>query len=263
MERIFTVRQGKIIGTNMADIVTESDEQVSSVFLSKSNEHLITPDEREIELAAKELNGKTLKEIAYLYARMESERNLYRNLSETDPLTRLYNRSGLESHWDDLKRRYERQAQEGKEGLTRYSVVFLDLVGLKKANDTYGEYAGDNMITSTARSIKTGTRPDDIGCRYGGDEFVVVLPGADEEEAFKVTARIQESLNPDRIQFVAVIGQFDGSVDLHDSIKEISDNLGDAKDKAKKDKNGRLAESFGIVLSSQSVNQVNTVPAAI
>ena len=56
-------------------------------------------------------------------------------------------------------------------------LLFIDLNGFKGINDKYGHAAGDKILTTVATRIAARVRTGDIGCRYGGDEFVVVLPG--------------------------------------------------------------------------------------
>ena len=89
-----------------------------------------------------------------------------------DPLTGLYNRRYLE---DSLERE-TRRAVRAEHGL---GVIMFDLDHFKKFNDTYGHDAGDAVLRETAALLTTSVRAEDIVCRYGGEEFVIILPMAD------------------------------------------------------------------------------------
>lgn len=74
------------------------------------------------------------------------------------------------------------------------SVIFMDLDDFKSYNDTYGHLAGDVMLQKAAEIIKSCIRVTDIPCRYGGEEFVIILPGTDNKNALRIAQRILNSL---------------------------------------------------------------------
>lgn len=102
----------------------------------------------------------------------------------TDPLTGLYNRRFLMEH---LGREIARS--ERAEGIV--SVVMMDLKGFKAINDRFGHPVGDGVLLRTARVIRDSLRTVDAGCRWGGDEFVVVLPNTNLLFAVAVAERIR------------------------------------------------------------------------
>jgi diguanylate cyclase (GGDEF)-like protein/PAS domain S-box-containing protein len=77
----------------------------------------------------------------------------------------------------------------------RVAVLYLDLDGFKGVNDQYGHSAGDAVLVATAARISTVIRPSDTVGRIGGDEFVVVLPGADLRTAATIAARVEEAVS--------------------------------------------------------------------
>lgn len=106
-----------------------------------------------------------------------------RFLSFHDTLTGLYNRTFVEEEMQRLDT--ERQLP--------ISMIMCDLDGLKKINDSHGHNVGDEAIASAARIIKNSCRKEDIIARWGGDEFIVILPKTSEEECGKVVKRIKRS----------------------------------------------------------------------
>jgi diguanylate cyclase (GGDEF)-like protein len=102
----------------------------------------------------------------------------------TDPLTNLYNRRFL---LEQLQREIARAERTGAVVAT----VMIDLKGFKAVNDRWGHAAGDRVLARAARVIRASLRAVDAGCRWGGDEFVLVLPHTDFLSAFAVAERIR------------------------------------------------------------------------
>jgi len=76
-----------------------------------------------------------------------------------------------------------------------WSVVFADLDSFKHFNDTWGHIAGDEALVTVAHGIRAELRDDDVLGRFGGEEFCVLLPGVDAEEATKVAERIRTGVS--------------------------------------------------------------------
>ncbi len=115
--------------------------------------------------------------------RQKQDEEKIRYLSYHDKLTGLYNRAFFE---EELKRLdTERQLP--------ISIIIGDVNGLKLVNDAFGHHDGDELLTSTASLLKEACRNDDIIARWGGDEFAILLPQTDEEEALKIHKRIKNS----------------------------------------------------------------------
>lgn len=107
--------------------------------------------------------------------------------AKTDFLTGFLNRRALDFA---LVQELQRGATYGYP----VSVIFVDLDDFKSYNDTYGHLAGDVVLQKAAEIIKSCIRVTDVACRHGGEEFVVILPGTDNENAVKVAQRILDSL---------------------------------------------------------------------
>jgi diguanylate cyclase (GGDEF)-like protein len=99
-----------------------------------------------------------------------------RSQSVRDPLTSLYNRRYLE---ETLPRELAR-AERDRSSL---SVIVIDVDHFKRFNDRHGHQAGDAVLREVGRTLAAHVRASDVACRYGGEEFVVVLPGASLDQA--------------------------------------------------------------------------------
>ena len=114
-------------------------------------------------------------------------REALRAQSIKDPLTGLYNRRYLEETLDREIRRAVRAEQA-------LGILMLDLDHFKKFNDTYGHDAGDTVLRDTALFLEKSIRAEDIVCRFGGEEFVIILPTADLSAAHARGERIRSKL---------------------------------------------------------------------
>ncbi|MGH1485912.1 MAG: sensor domain-containing diguanylate cyclase [Cellvibrionaceae bacterium] len=102
----------------------------------------------------------------------------------TDFLTQLYNRH----HFFNVgKRVHERYQQNAKYNL---SIVMIDIDHFKKVNDQYGHGVGDKVLKETAHNIQKQLRPDDIIARFGGEEFILLLPNTDSKTSLDISHRL-------------------------------------------------------------------------
>jgi diguanylate cyclase (GGDEF)-like protein len=108
-------------------------------------------------------------------------------LTITDDLTKLFNSRYLNLY---IGREIKRCKRHG----IPLSVIFLDLDGFKGVNDTYGHLAGSRTLTEVGAILSTAVRESDILARYGGDEFVVVLPETPPSGALVIAERIRKSI---------------------------------------------------------------------
>ena len=105
-------------------------------------------------------------------------------LAITDPLTGLYNRRYMFSHLETLMR-------EGIETNKTVSYIIVDIDYFKSVNDTYGHDIGDEVLKEFAARIETNIRGADLACRYGGEEFVIIMPDTDLSFAYMVAERMR------------------------------------------------------------------------
>ena len=152
-----------------------------------------------------------------------------------DPLTGLYNRRFME---ESLKQEFARANRENQP----FSVVMLDMDNLKLLNDKYGHVVGDIALKSLSKLLKDHTRIEDIVCRFGGDEFLVILHNASEkmasvrlqewEEQAKKINIIHEG-NPIQISFSAGIAVFPTYKNIEELIEAADKALYNIKAKNK------------------------------
>lgn len=135
-----------------------------------------------------------------------------------DGLTGLYNQRTFYEYLRTELSRSQRRADT-------FTLCYFDLDNFKKANDTHGHIFGDQVLTNVATAIKQILRDEDIGARYGGDEFCIILPNASSEDAKKVCKRLISTfskIDPDCIVTMSIgLAEFipDSGIDTDSLIK--------------------------------------------
>lgn len=155
--------------------------------------------------------------------RKESERKLEK-LANYDGLTKAYNRRmGLIILKENLK-----YARRNKNHLT---ISFLDQDNLKEVNDILGHDYGDESLKIISNTIKEEIRDSDIICRMGGDEFLIIFPDCNRDNARKIVSRIRNKINEKNnnldfnISFSAGFYEYDGKSDIRvDEFIKIADS---------------------------------------
>lgn len=120
---------------------------------------------------------------------MKAREEYYKDQARTDPLTGLYNRRYLD----------EKVRTMGNCGnsFEKTSLMIIDLDHFKEVNDSYGHLSGDLLLAKMGTKIQKFIRKSDIACRYGGDEFVILLPGADLSVALSIAQALHSSIKND------------------------------------------------------------------
>ena len=129
----------------------------------------------------------------YEYSREKSYQNAlelskkYQQLAHFDPLTQLFNRRGALSLLKQEKARIVRNQQP-------CSIIICDVDHFKKVNDKYGHNAGDAVLVDLAKAFTKNTREQDCIARWGGEEFLFILPQTQAKNAYILAEKIQETL---------------------------------------------------------------------
>ncbi|PKO12092.1 MAG: hypothetical protein CVU39_25800 [Chloroflexi bacterium HGW-Chloroflexi-10] len=165
-------------------------------------------------------------------------------LATTDPLTGLFNRRHfvtLAEHWND------RVQQEH----TNLSILMIDIDHFKKINDTHGHPIGDQALIHIAHMIQQSLRAQDILCRYGGEEFCVLLPDADIKAAQQVAERVLQNTSKILVlsenhsfQITVSIGIADSGTNPNQSIMSLLGHADQALYKAKQSGRNRSFSFF-------------------
>ncbi len=132
---------------------------------------------------------KLVSTVAYQTAMGIKNAELYERtvaLAITDGVTGLYTHRYFQERLGEACREYERS-------LKPFSLVMIDTDHFKAYNDTLGHPEGDKVLREIAALIKSYTRDSDLVCRYGGDEFAVILKDTDKENSVKTSERIREA----------------------------------------------------------------------
>jgi diguanylate cyclase (GGDEF)-like protein len=124
-------------------------------------------------------------DFARTLASLRGEKELFEARSVSDAQTTLLNRRAF----DEALSTQMAAARQSRRPL---SLLVLDLDNFKQFNDTYGHPEGDKVIAATGQVIRRCIRATDLGCRYGGEEFAVILPEAGHDEAMRVAERIRK-----------------------------------------------------------------------
>ena len=114
-------------------------------------------------------------------------RETLRSQAIRDPLTGLFNRRYLEVTMERELNRVKRQE-------TPLGVIMMDLDHFKDYNDTFGHSAGDELLSALGALLKSHIRGEDIACRYGGEEFLLILPGASMEIALERAEGLRQAV---------------------------------------------------------------------
>ena len=153
--------------------------------------------------AIDELLGQLAEQLGLAIANLQLRETL-RTQSLRDPLTGLFNRRYLE---ENLARELTRCERRG----LPLSVLMLDVDHFKRFNDTHGHAAGDALLSQVGRLLEVGVRSEDIPCRYGGEEFTIVMPELDAAGACARAEQIRREVERTTVQH---LGQTLGPVTM-------------------------------------------------
>ena len=171
-------------------------------------------------------------------------------LANFDSLTGLYNRRAI-------LRRLDEEIKHAKRYKEQPSLIMLDIDHFKKVNDRYGHLTGDDVLEEVARLIRQSIRAVDAAGRYGGEEFIIILPKTDSSSALNVAERIRKAIemagmkdsegNVFSITVSQGLASYKPGEDKHSFISRADDALYAAKENGR----NRVETSLGLELKKE------------
>lgn len=211
--------------------VKGAKEDIVSGMEAGADDYVVKPFDEQ-ELRVRTLAGRRIIELQSKL--LEAKRHLFQQ-ARIDSLTGILNRGALLSELELEMSRSQREK-------TALSLIMLDLDHFKKINDSYGHHVGDAVLREFVKRISHILRPYDSFGRIGGEEFMIILPGADSSGVFSVCKRILEIIGKDAMVFkennlnvTASLGvaTVDGKENMEDLLARVDDALYKAKKKGR------------------------------
>ena len=225
-------------------LLTRRADQIANGKLEESKETFHISSNDEVGLLAKsfmQMSQKLQKSYAELITlnetlekKVEERTHELKLLAVTDPLTQLYNRRYFTSVSNDILSIEKRQEEN-------LSLIMIDIDKFKNINDTYGHKIGDDVLVGFANLLKNIQRKSDITCRFGGEEFVILLPTTDIELAIEVAEKLRKqtedffiALESNKsLKFTISLGvssvDLENEVSIEQALKRADDALYEAK----------------------------------
>ncbi|ABW18732.1 diguanylate cyclase [Alkaliphilus oremlandii] len=172
----------KDIGVNDESDIFENDRRTNRITQNKIIGYLYLDNDKALGNFTNE-SLMFCKNILPLAGILLTNRNLAM-ISNIDRMTGAYTRKYFEQIFDE-------EIEQAKESNQPLSIIMLDIDHFKNVNDIYGHQKGDNILTEVGRIIKSNIRSTDHVGRYGGEEFVIILPNTSNMDAFHVAEKIR------------------------------------------------------------------------
>jgi diguanylate cyclase (GGDEF)-like protein len=185
-----------VTGENVGQIAVEAIRRGATDYVVKLGDYLFTIPlvvEKNLTMAKvkreneqlREQVEKAMLELQFKNGQLQESLQRVEQMAATDPLTGLYNRRHFTRVLDQMY-------AESQRFDTELSCAMIDLDGYKQLNDAHGHQTGDQLLVAAGKVITANLRKMDIAARYGGDEFILLLPRAQTGEAAGVVQRIRE-----------------------------------------------------------------------
>jgi two-component system cell cycle response regulator len=180
-----------VTGENVGQIAAEAIQRGATDYVVKFGDYLFTIPlvvQKNLTVAKVKREKEDLqRQLEQKNAELEKALKQVEQMAATDPLTGMYNRRHFGRVLDQLFAEAQRYDEQ-----TDLACVMIDLDGYKQLNDTFGHQVGDQLLVMAGKVIGANMRRMDVAARYGGDEFVLLLPHAGSEEAAGVAQRIRD-----------------------------------------------------------------------
>lgn len=138
------------------------------------------------------------------------EREIYESIAKTDFLTGALSRYAFESIYQNEYKRFERTHRP-------FSLLMFDIDNFKKVNDRYGHHTGDRILKELCHVIRKELRSIDLLCRWGGEEFLVILPETKKKEIDVIAERLRHSVAEHDFGLERLITISLGGIEINDT----------------------------------------------
>jgi diguanylate cyclase (GGDEF)-like protein/PAS domain S-box-containing protein len=202
-EEYASVKREEIIGKNVFSIF---EDEAASIFDQSDRELINNPGEQIYETHVSR-SGQETQYVKFHKATFFDENNQVagilgaiiditeqkqleaklKHFASYDDLTGIYNRR-------EGNRQLKKRVQHAHRKNSALTVMLIDLDNFKSINDTFGHETGDNILIATAACLADNSRANDILCRYGGEEFLIILPETDTQAALTIAERHRKAL---------------------------------------------------------------------
>jgi len=222
------LRESELSSVVIAISGIDNIKTISRVLSIGADDYLTKPFNHDLFIARLKTNIRNYLQIQEIKVKTE----LLEKMSITDSLTGLCNRRHIFS-------RLTQEIEKSGRYKTSFSVLMLDIDHFKEINDTYGHQFGDTMLKKVSEIIRSSIRTMDIGGRYGGEEFLIILPEIPVKGAITVAQRIREEVEKiqsedENFSITVSIGaaEYTGE-SIQDIIKKVDELLYKAKQRGR------------------------------
>lgn len=184
MEKRYIRKDGQLIWV-YTTVTLMSDDAFENIFLIGIVQDI--SKQKEAENLLLQHNEKLEKLVKKRTEELENLNQRLRKAAQLDPLTHLFNRQYLLEKLEIEIQRYQRNN-------TPFTIVIMDIDHFKSINDQYGHNCGDEVLLELSKVISNEIRIMDILARWGGEEFLLLLPATDEQGAFQLSERIRQRI---------------------------------------------------------------------
>lgn len=188
-EIIFELRMKYSDAVVLAVSSLESSDVISKVLSLGANDYIVKPYNETIFMAKLMSNSR----LRYLLKENRNKTIALEEMAVRDPMTNLYNHRKLDLVLSELNDEYKKNGQI-------YSVIMADVDHFKTINDTFGHTKGDQILIKIAEKLKFIVKDKGVIGRYGGEEFIIILPNTHESEAFFIAEKIRRNIEDENYE---------------------------------------------------------------
>ena len=195
---VATLQKWKKYFLNNMTLVFETPSLIKAVSANKLGEKVVKKEALEGKLnllSSSHFSSQDTKDPSNLIKQLQEEVSKFKHLAMTDTLTGVYNR---------YKTNYELDLQilHASRYHEAFSIIMIDIDFFKKINDTYGHDIGDSVLQELSSLISSNIRKTDCFGRWGGEEFLLILPHQNQKKALVLASKIKEAIKAHQFKIV-------------------------------------------------------------